>query len=289
MNNSNAENVLLCEVNEDELAFAKNKRELLRSQIKKLANEIKNSVDNEVGLNPELISLKVNRLKDKFVEFEQQYDIVVKMLIMLKLFKDNTTLEEKNLFDELFQSSMDLGVVYCKKAENGKSPNRVGDFENRIKLPPLSLPEFTGEMVEEYIGFRAQMMQQVGANPHLSSTEKYQYLYNTLKGQARNCCLGLPVAEGSFEKAWEILDSRYKNDKFLAKVYLDGLYGLKEVKNPDNISDLRDFVAGSSKFVFAFKNLSLTKEQMADLVLTNIIFCKLNKKISERIQSEWTK
>ncbi|GFT31223.1 DUF1758 domain-containing protein [Trichonephila clavipes] len=77
-----------------------------------------------------------------------------------------------------------------------------------IKLPTLSLPTFSG-VIDEWLTFSDLFQAAVTNNQNLTGAQKLQYLKGVLKGDAQKIVQSLPITDGNFQIAWDLLKERY--------------------------------------------------------------------------------
>ncbi|KAK9707651.1 Protein of unknown function (DUF1759) [Popillia japonica] len=91
--------------------------------------------------------------------------------------------------------------------------------ENRVKLPPLKLPEFHGEY-DKRIQFSDTFKSAIHNNTSLSKVQKHQYLAFCLKGPAETVISGLSILENNYDSTWALLNKRYEVSYCLYAAYL---------------------------------------------------------------------
>ena len=72
------------------------------------------------------------------------------------------------------------------------------------KLPRLVLPKFKGD-ITQFRSFWDSFESAVQKNPALSTVDKFNYLNSLLKGRALRTVQGLPITEGNYQSAVDIL------------------------------------------------------------------------------------
>ncbi|EYC39641.1 hypothetical protein Y032_0647g1094 [Ancylostoma ceylanicum] len=78
-----------------------------------------------------------------------------------------------------------------------------------LKLPAIPIPTFTGK-IWDYANFWTLF--DVHSQPSLSKLQKFNFLINALKGDARELVRRYPVTEDNYEPAVHLLQKKYGND-----------------------------------------------------------------------------
>ena len=91
-------------------------------------------------------------------------------------------------------------------------------------LPKLELPTFDGRW-DEWLAFKDAFEAMVYDMPEaqMSSTKKFLYLNQALKGEALRTIKGIKVVGGNLKRAWETLERKYNNVDQLVESYLQRL------------------------------------------------------------------
>lgn len=79
---------------------------------------------------------------------------------------------------------------------------------NRIKLPPLSLPEFNG-VYKNWLAFHDMFEAAINSNVNLSDIERCHYLKGSLKGCAADLISSITISGNNYAIAYELLRERF--------------------------------------------------------------------------------
>ena len=129
---------------------------------------------------------------------------------------------EKAELDDLINSAADFREKAVKSKDeliknwiNSKSQNKEENHDDKhstlsspqINLPRIDLPKFSGDVLK-FTPFWQQFKSCVDDLDYPVIT-KFNYLLSCLKGEAKTVIEGMPVIEGNYESAKEILEKRY--------------------------------------------------------------------------------
>ena len=110
---------------------------------------------------------------------------------------------------------------------------------NETKLPKLSLPLFSGNVVE-YQGFWDSFNAAVHENPKLENITKFNYLKSVLKGQALSAVSGLALTSSNYNEAVEILKRRYGNKQLLISTHMEKILSIPSVTSINDLAKIRE-------------------------------------------------
>lgn len=109
--------------------------------------------------------------------------------------------------------------------ENGHSGPSSG---NKIKLPSISIPSFSGNY-RDWPSFNDLYQSLIHKNPDLSNIQKFHYLKSNLTGEAEVLLKQFPLTDANYEKAFELLESRYNNKRLIVNAHLIRLFNQKKL------------------------------------------------------------
>jgi hypothetical protein len=105
---------------------------------------------------------------------------------------------------------------------SGQSP--TNERENpAVKLPNIHLPTFSG-VFTEWITFRDSYNALINDNRDLSDIQKSHYL--RLKSDALSTIEHLTLSNDNYQAAWELIQSRYENNRLLVQQHVRALFSL---------------------------------------------------------------
>lgn len=108
----------------------------------------------------------------------------------------------------------------------------------RARLPKLKLEKFYGS-IADWQSFWDAFKNAVHKNCQLSETDKFTYLKGLLGGEAGTAIAGLPLTEGNYGTAIDILKKRFGDEHKIINTHMDKLVKLPPVYNGKDTGRLR--------------------------------------------------
>jgi len=178
------------------------------------------------------------------------------------------------LFPDNSQSSSALSAV------NEPQESALGSSSERLPLPKLDIPTFSGSL-SEWLAFYDLFTHLVHNNQHLSGIEKFMYLRLSLKGDPLSLVSTLPLTSDNYKIAWESLKCNYEDPRLITSHYLNSLLNLPMAvnHNPASIKHLLKVIAET---VGALVNLNHSVEEWSPLLIH--IF---QKSLDYQLRSQW--
>lgn len=201
-------------------------------------------------------------------------------------------------FDDIFADNLDELSKQLDKAEEYYSKTQeslsvanmllveqnhkqIEHHEAALKLPKISLPTFSGDILQwqEYFeAFNASV-----DNQNIPEIAKFQYLKASLSGEAASTLAGLPITSDNFRNAIELLKSRYGSTKRVIRAHVRSLLILK-TPNMKSSTSLRAFVDSIHRHMRGLEALNVTSDHY------EIFLCEiLLSVVPNEIKHEWAK
>ncbi|XP_024887040.1 uncharacterized protein LOC112464328 [Temnothorax curvispinosus] len=156
-----------------------------------------------------------------------------------------------------------VAQVQIAAAQGGEQPRDRGRFD--VKLPTLNLPEFKGDY-NEWLLFKDAYVSMIHANANITAIQKFQYLRNSLKGEALQVISGLKTSAENYESAWELLERNYENTKLLINTHLNSLLEFPAVAK-DKPATIRQLIVHIRTHLKALKTLKISVEHWDELLI----------------------
>ena len=155
------------------------------------------------------------------------------------------------------------------------------------KVPKLNLAKFNGGAMS-YFSFWEGFRDAIHTNPEIPPSMKFSYLKSYLDGPAARTIQGLPVTEGNYQSAVDILHDRFgKKQKIISK-HMDELLRILPCSN-EKIGPLRFVYDKINIHVRGLKALGINSGQYGSLLIPLILSRVPNKMallIARHIQSD---
>jgi len=91
-------------------------------------------------------------------------------------------------------------------------------------------------------------------------------LKTSLEGEALTLIAHIPLTSANYQKAWEVLRSRYGNKRDLARIYLDALLSPHTVKANDAFS-IKTLITSIQEHTAALDNLDFITRQWSPILV----------------------
>ena len=140
--------------------------------------------------------------------------------------KRTTVTHDSTPEDAMLQTSQLVKALDCTLASQQ-------ELARRTQLPPMKLERFNGDLTKFSL-FKNSFVWIVENNTD-DPTRRLTHLYNCLDGTPKNLienCFHLPPAVG-YQRAWEILTKKYRNDNDLSDAFVQRLFDWKEIAAGD--------------------------------------------------------
>ncbi|XP_008484679.1 uncharacterized protein LOC103521349, partial [Diaphorina citri] len=150
----------------------------------------------------------------------------------------------------------------------------------RVKLPPLELPSFNGD-VNRFPVFYYAFKSMIHDNRELSDEQRIQYLIGKLSDKALSVVSGVPAIGQNYNIIWNNLVDKYLDSRVLVSSYFDQILNLKSVKC-DSITHLNNFVDKFTSMVECLRALDI--ENLGDVLLCHIGASKLDPELRKQFE-----
>lgn len=155
-----------------------------------------------------------------------------------------------------------------------------------VKLPPLKIKPFSGEKLD-WPEFKA-MCEATFAN--MEATNKFRYLKCHLEGEAARLIKHLPISPASYDRAWDILQRRYDNQRAIINANLARLLDLPEMQS-ESAETLKTLVDTANECIAALQGFDIDVSSW-DAILVFTLSRKLDscsiKHWEEHVQGDRT-
>jgi len=150
-----------------------------------------------------------------------------------------------------------------------------------VKLPKITVPEFSGDVLKWDEFF--ELFTTAVDSQNISNTEKFQFLKQSLKGEAVNTICGLPLTSDNYVNALELLKSRYGSRRRILRAHVNAILNL-ESPNIKSFSSLRNFVDAVRRHVHGLNGQGISGENF-EIFLSEILIIKM----PVEIKHSWSK
>ena len=256
----------------DEILKQSNANEIATRLMEELEDRLKKLVD----LEPRIVATYKDdddQVQDFCVEACSLFDDMQSCIAELKrrtAKAEQIKSEAKDLTPPVAASSSASAVL--------EPPSTPFTPKHRFNLPKLQLPRFNGNALH-FLSFRDKFNAAVNDDKSLAPVEKLQYL-TQLSGDAAQLIEGLPLTNASYDKAMELLETRYGKPYVLVSAYLDAIMCL-EAPSAD-ASSLRTFYDNLTAYLRGLHSLGEIQSVSSNLLL-NIVKQKLPHQVQTQL------
>jgi hypothetical protein len=274
------------EITQEEIAKVnslKRKQEVFRSRLLRISSFVDEFNPNQ---NISLVKARLEVARDAFKEFNKLHDEIEDNIPVADLDAEN---DERLIFEELYFNTISkidslLEANEMSKLTNQNNQGAVVNSSNkdRIKLPTISLPEFSGSF-EKWLPFRDSFVKLIHSNESLSDIEKMHYLRSTVTGDALCTIEGLSLSDANYSAAWSLLVQRFENQRLLIGTHVRKIVNWPAITKT-TAALLRQLIIDTKSSLEALKSLNEPVEHW-DSVLVTII----SDKLDYQTKREWQK
>ena len=196
--------------------------------------------------------------------------------------------ETKEINSEFHRALLLLDEALLEKPSTG-SGGPVGHREDRVlrpKLRKLTLRKFDGDP-KGWLEFWDSFEGTIDSNPELSDRDKFEYLKDSLEGNAQRVVAGFTLTESNYKVALQMLKDRFGKEDEIGHVHYDELTKLQPIYSDKNISRVRKLYDEVEFHHRALQALGKSQEKYAD-VFVPMIESKLPENIRVSVLSQMT-
>lgn len=157
------------------------------------------------------------------------------------------------LKDKLYEFKQDLGET--SKSEIHVSDSQAEISRMRPKLPPISIPQFSGDY-SQWMSFRDLFRSLIHNDDRLTKIEKHHYLKTSLSGEAEQLLRNYSLTEANYDDAWKKLNERYDNKRMIVNNILTRFLTQKTLTT-ESAKGIKDLIDTSSQCLTSLTNLKI--------------------------------
>ena len=167
------------------------------------------------------------------------------------------------------------------KSEPSESDSDTKETKIQMKLPSLQVGEYNGSLLTWSL-FWDKFDVAIHSRKDLSDIQKYTYLKSYLVGEAKNAILGVSYDKDNYEKAIEVLKSRFGNKQLRISAHMKELQNVQGVQNIGDVSGLRRMYDCLETNITSLKVLSVDVSTYGSLLIS-IIYERIPKDLQIKI------
>lgn len=168
----------------------------------------------------------------------------------------------KTLHKQNLTKNVDGAVSICSGSLNNIN---LSSNLNHLKLPPIHIPTFNGEY-DKWIEFRDTFNSLIHLNDSLPPIHKFHYLRAFIGQRVAEIIASLEFSTDNYDVAWDLICSRFNNDKSLVQNHVKALFNLDKIQK-ESASSLRKLSDDLSKHLRALHSLNQPTNHWDTLVI----------------------
>lgn len=254
--------------------------------------------NQDLGLPENITQIKtrIETLQQSLCDFDRVQSRIEHICIQHDFPEEADQDDERAEFEEHFFSTISRGKLSLKIGtdllnlvsqpqsltinDNKFSQNQNLHNNFPVKLPPISLPEFSGSY-DQWTQFHETFESLVDSNTSLTNVQKFYYLKSILKGDAFQTISSLTATDDNYSIAWDLLKERYQNKKAIIHTHVKSIFTLIPIKD-DTHTNLRKFLDTFQKH---FRSLEKLGEDVAHW--NTLLIFLLTSKLNSVTRQEW--
>ncbi|XP_050682068.1 uncharacterized protein LOC126977342 [Leptidea sinapis] len=158
-----------------------------------------------------------------------------------------------------------------EKYEGLNSETSLEVSKMRPKLPPISIPQFSGDY-SQWMSFRDLFRSLIHNDDRLTKIEKHHYLKSSLSGEAEQLLKHYSLTEANYDDAWKKLNERYENKRMIVNNILSRFLSQKALTT-ESAKGIKDLLDTSSQCLTSLTNL---KVDSWNSIVVHILVSKLD-------------
>ncbi|XP_043064098.1 uncharacterized protein LOC122320088 [Drosophila ficusphila] len=263
-----------------DLDFYKAKADATLRQVEALKSYLES--DEAVNFDETDLQVRLDFVDQMQVDFDKS-QTAVERLDLQELCSDARSKFANTYLVVKSQISRELGKQRRFSAVNSTALPHVGGDSRpaarATRLPEFKLPRFSGAYID-WPDFYAMYNTIVGNNDDLSNVEKFQHLRSCLDGTALDTIRSLEPTEANYEKAIELLVSRFDNKLLHFQAHIRSICGISGVEQ-GSAASLRRLSDQMNSHLRALNTMATTQEIM-DGLLIYLVASKLDRHTREK-------
>lgn len=264
-------------MSKDQIAQAKaliKRKSLLFKNLTSLQDAVKKKSFDDV--KAEVILRSLSKYEEAFEKIKEEVFFVNEIVDQA----DKVGTSDFDTFEVIFDSLAEACVKVEFNAKKAQSAPPPASASHQLKVPPLSLPNFDGQ-ISQWAEFKAQFTHIIDDSKSLSNVQKLTYLRNSLTSEPLSIVNQYEIVDASYPLAWADLIKRYDNKRRSVSFHLFKILQFKaQSQSKENehvkfiethraatnaikglgINDLADALL----FHLSFENLSLSDQKLFD-------------------------
>ncbi|XP_058122403.1 uncharacterized protein LOC131285146 [Anopheles ziemanni] len=246
-------------------------RELKRQNALDYIERTRAFVTNYNEEQQHLVEPRLDRLEKTWLVFETAQDALEELSETPEQDAENRKLRgsAEELYLQLIAELQLLLPIAPKKEVKDETSNP------RIKLPTISLPEFTGNY-SDWITYHDTFLSMIHQSADISEVQKFHYLRASLKGEPASLIQPIALTAANYKVAWNTLLGRYSNKPLLKKKHVRELLTFPKMPN-SSVEAIQTTVDAFQRHTQLLEQLGENVQQNCSMFLVELLGSKLDE------------
>ncbi|KAJ0173857.1 hypothetical protein K1T71_011006 [Dendrolimus kikuchii] len=194
-------------------------------------------------------------------------------------------LEYREAFEDQYFNIMSIAKCLLNPSKNDSSmsspcTNKINVESIPIKLPDIKLPCFDGSY-DHWLEYKNSYISIIHKRTDLDAIQKFHYLKSSLSGSALQVISALEFTSGNYIHAWELLESRFQNNRLLTHNHVKALFTAQSM-NKESSVQIRKLIDIILRNLRALKSLNEPTDSWDTLVIYIMV-----SKLDSSTEREW--
>jgi hypothetical protein len=255
---------------------------LILNTIQDKLTRLEEYVQNFDPANTSISRLKVRQqilegIRREFEETQYEFETLDSKCQEMKITHRESRIAFENKYCNVMADMMDI-INSASNPETKTVPASVSDIP--LNLPVINLGTFAGNY-KNWMNFENSFKSVIHENKGLNNRQRLQYLKSCLREEALRAIESLPIDDENYEKAWEILENRFKNTRLIVQDHVTSILNAPTM-NKQSRTALRELLDTLTSNIAALKTLKIQVESWDALIIPII-----TEKLDYNTKKDW--
>ncbi|KAH0815972.1 hypothetical protein GEV33_006819 [Tenebrio molitor] len=216
-------------------------------------------------------------IRREFEETQYEFETLDSKCQEMKTAHRESRIAFENKYCDVMADMMDI-INSASNPETKTVPASVSDIP--LNLPVINLGTFSGNY-KNWTNFENSFKSVIHENKGLNNRQRLQYLKSCLREEALRAIESLPIEDENYEKAWEILENRFKNTRLIVQDHVTSILNAPTM-NKQSRTALRELLDTLTSNIAALKMLKIQVESWDALIIPII-----TEKLDYNTKKDW--
>jgi hypothetical protein len=255
---------------------------LILNTIQDKLTRLEEYVQNFDPANTSISRLKARQqilegIRREFEETQYEFETLDSKCQEMKIAHRESRIAFENKYCDVMADMMDI-INSASNPETKTVPASVSDIP--LNLPVINLGTFAGNY-KNWTNFENSFKSVIHENKGLNNRQRLQYLKSCLREEALRAIESLPIDDENYEKAWEILENRFKNTRLIVQNHVTSILNAPTM-NKQSRTALRELLDTLTSNIAALKTLKIQVESWDALIIPII-----TEKLDYNTKKDW--